>query len=239
MKGSAWGAVPLRPVLWLGVVLAAGCWKKTEGGAGSGGTAVAEEQEPPPIAEPFVENFETGQLDPTLWNPTSGDYSVEDGALLVRNARNHPLWLRRPLPCDVQLDFTTWSDSPDGDIKVEVMGDGASYDPDQGAYLSTGYVFIFGGWRNSLSTIARMDEHQARLTVDERTRVEQGRKYRWSIRFIGGTIEWSIDGQPFLRAEDPEPLCGPGHHHFAVDDWAVPVHFDDLSITPLETPAVP
>jgi hypothetical protein len=234
MMQSEWGPATARLGTCLALALALGCWKKTEGGSGAGAD---EAQEPPPIAAPFVEDFASGRVDPARWNATSSGYSVVDGALLARNARNHPLWLRPPLPCDVQLELTTWSDSPDGDIKIEVMGDGASFDPDQGAYTSSAYVFVFGGWRNSLSTIARMDEHRARMTVDEQTRVEPGRKYRWTIRFAGGTIDWSIDGRPFLHAEDPEPLCGPGHHHFAVDDWAVPVHFDDLTITPLGAPA--
>ena len=34
----------------------------------------------------------------------------------------------------------------------------------------------------------------------------------------------------FLAADDPQPLCGPGHDHFAVNNWAVPIHIDDLSI---------
>jgi hypothetical protein len=67
--------------------------------------------------------------------------------------------------------------------------------------------------------------------------VEPGRKYRWSLRISGGHIEWWLDDALFLQADDPQPLCGPGHDHFGVDDWSVPLHFDDLSIAPLLPPA--
>jgi hypothetical protein len=187
----------------------------------------------PALEGTFTADFAAGTLDPGLWNATSGAYAVRDGALLAQNARNKPLWLLRRLPCHVRIDVTAWSDSPDGDLKIEVMGDGASYDPDQGEYKATGYVFIFGGWRNSLSTIVRQDEHRARMTVDDSTRVEPGRKYRWSIRIAGGHIEWWVDDALFLQADDPQPLCGPGHDHFGVNNWAVPNHYDDLTVSPL------
>ncbi|MBI5490673.1 MAG: hypothetical protein HY905_25285 [Deltaproteobacteria bacterium] len=213
----------------IGAILAAACRPSPK----------LEEDEPapvvlasPPLGEGFSESFEAATLDKQLWRATSGGYAIENGALRAKNARNRPLWLKRRLPCDVVIELTAWSDSPDGDLKVEVMGDGASYDPDQGSYVSTGYIFIFGGWNNTVSTIVKQDEHHARLVVDEQTRVEPGRKYRWSIRFAGGHIEWWIDGSLFLSADDPQPLCGPGHDHFGVNDWSVPIHIDDLTIRP-------
>jgi hypothetical protein len=191
---------------------------------------------PPPVLEPgttvFADDFSAGRLDPAVWNATGPFYEVRDGELGVREAKNHPLWLIPPLPCNVQLDFTARSDSPDGDIKFEVFGDGRSF-AHQASYTATGYVFIFGGWRNSVNTIVRQDEHRARLVVDESRRVEPGRTYRFSVRIRGGAIDWLVDGAPFLHADDPAPLCGPGRAHFAFNDWSVPVVFDDLAITAL------
>jgi hypothetical protein len=196
----------------------------------------ATDPEPPPegapIEAPFVEDFESGTLDPGLWFATAPVYEIRDGALAVAEAHNHPLWLRRPLPCDVEIEFTAWSGHPDGDLKVEVFGDGRSF-AREASYTATGYVFILGGWINSLSTIVRLDEHRARMVVDEALRVEPNRRYRFTIRIRGGEIEWLLDGAPFLRAYDPEPLCGEGHRFFAFNDWSVPVRFDDLSIRPL------
>ena len=157
-------------------VLAVGCRQSPKVGEEESPTVVLDS---PALGEGFSESFEGAALDKQVWRATSGGYAIENGALRARNCRNRPLWLKRKLPCDVRIDFTAWSDSPDGDLKVEMMGDGSSYDPDEGSYEATGYVFIFGGWANSVSAIVRRDEHRARLATDERTRVEPGRRYRW------------------------------------------------------------
>jgi len=191
---------------------------------------------PPPVLAAgtvvFADDFSAGRLDPAVWNATGPHYEVREGALHAWEARNHPLWLATPLPCSVQVEFSARSDSPDGDIKFEIFGDGRSF-AQQASYTASGYVFIFGGWRNRVSTIVRQDEHRARMATDETRRVEPGRTYRFVVRIRGGTVDWSIDGEPFLHAEDPAPLCGPGRTHFAFNDWTAPVTFDDLVITAL------
>jgi hypothetical protein len=187
----------------------------------------------PKLKEAFTENFDSGRLDPQLWKPTLDAYEVRNGALFVEGAKNHPMWLMRRIPCDVKVDFTAWSESREGDIKVEIFGDGRSSADDEGAYVGTGYVVIFGGWNNTVNTIARRDEHEGRMLEENETKVEPNRKYQWSIRVRGGTIDWYLDGKPFLHVEDQDPLCGPGNDHFAFSNWATQVHFDDLSIVPL------
>ena len=52
-------------------------------------------------------------------------------------------------------------------MKVEVFGDGSSYDPDGGRYTATGYEVIFGGWYDAKSIIARMDEHGTELAEED------------------------------------------------------------------------
>ncbi len=221
------------------VLALGGCDPKRPGGRYDGAgeePPAAPVGPPPPVLEPgtavFVDDFSSGRLDPAVWNATGPVYEVRDGALRVQGAKNRPLWLVPPLPCNVQLDFTARSESPDGDIKFEIFGDGRSF-ARQASYTATGYVFIFGGWQNSVSTIVRQDEHRARLVTDERRRVEPGRTYRFSVRIRGGSIDWQVDGEPFLHADDPAPLCGPGRAHFAFNSWSVPLVFDDLSITAL------
>jgi hypothetical protein len=90
-----------------------------------------------------------------------------------------------------------------------------------------------GGWRNTVNTIARRDEHEGRMVEENETKVERGRRYRWSIRVRDGNIQWYVDGRLFLEVDDQDPLCGPGNEHFAFSNWGTPVHFDDLSIVPL------
>ena len=53
-------------------------------------------------------------------------YRIVGGELVVRNAMNHPLWLERPIPRDCTIAFDAWSNSPAGDTKVEVWGDGSA-----------------------------------------------------------------------------------------------------------------
>jgi hypothetical protein len=133
----------------------------------------------------------------------------------------------------VAIDLDVTSKSPAGDIKVELYGDGESFDPDKGSYTSTGYVLIFGGWHNSLSVICKQEEHGAgRKAERSDTHVEPLRRYHFAITRRGGAIDWAIDGRPFLSWTDPEPLGGPGHEYFAVNDWETDVTFDNLSIRP-------
>jgi hypothetical protein len=184
------------------------------------------------ISGPFADAFERTSLG-SDWLDTGGDYRVTDGKLRARNAYNHPAWLRRRLPRDVTIDVDVESNSPAGDIKVELFGDGHSFDPDRGGYVSTGYVLIFGGWHNSLSVICRNNEHdEGRKAMRADRRVEPGRTYHFAVTRKDGRIDWRIDGTPFLAWTDPAPLGGDGHEYFAVNDWEADVGFDNLSVRP-------
>ena len=187
---------------------------------------------PATIASGFQDAFDRTELGAD-WNATSPAYRLNGGQLEVSRAYNHPAWLRRRLPDDVAIDLDVTSNSADGDIKVEVFGDGESFDPDKGSYDSTGYVLIFGGWHNSLSVICRQEEHGAgRKAQRADLRVEPGRRYHFAITRRQGAIDWQVDGRPFLAWTDPEPLSGPAHAYFAVDDWEADVAFDNLHIRP-------
>jgi len=186
----------------------------------------------PVIDAPFTDDFERADLGDS-WNATSGDYRIAGGKLTVANAHNHPAWLRRRLPRDVVIEVDALSKSPAGDIKLELYGDGESFDPDKGSYTSSGYVLIFGGWHNSLSVICRQEEHgSGRKAARSDIRVETNRSYHFTITRRGGAIDWAIDGKPFLAWTDPDPLAGPGHEYLAVDDWEAELVFDNLTIRP-------
>jgi hypothetical protein len=186
----------------------------------------------PVIDAPFSEDFERAELG-AGWNATSPEYRIAGGKLEVARAYNHPAWLRRRLPRDVVVELDVMSKSPTGDIKLELFGDGESFDPDKGGYVSTGYVFIFGGWQNTLSVICRNNEHDEGRKAERRDmRVEPNRSYRFSITRRGGTLDWSVDGRPFLSWTDPEPLAGSGHEYLAVNDWETAVSFDNLVVKP-------
>jgi len=184
------------------------------------------------MSAPFSDGFERSEFGPD-WLDTGGSYRIVDGKLVARNAYNHPAWLRKRLPRDVTVTFDAQSRSEAGDIKIELFGDGRSFDPDRGGYVSTGYVIIFGGWHNSLSVICRNNEHDdGRKAWRTDRKVEPGRTYHFSVARAGGRIDWLLDGAPFLDWTDPEPLAGAGHEYLAVNDWEAEVLFDNLTIVP-------
>jgi hypothetical protein len=191
----------------------------------------------PVIDTTFVDNFERAGLGPD-WFDTGKGAGIVNGKLNTVKAYNHPVWLRRKLPRNVQIDFDAVSRSPAGDIKVELYGDGESFDPDKGRYDPTGYMLVFGGWNNSRSIISRLGEHDEAVKVaydrvGSEPLVLPGQPYHFTIIRRGGTIEWQLGGRRYLSFTDPEPLAGPGHEFFAVNDWEADVLFDNLVIKPV------
>ncbi len=169
-----------------------------------------------------------------FWS-SGGHYRVVDGWLLSPGVKNNPLWLKAKLPQNVAIDFDVKSMSAEGDIKVEIFGDGSDH--------ASGYVLIHGGWNNSLSIIARLDEHGlpidkvGELKADTRTRVENngypvqvGRSYHWRIERRGGLITWFIDGQKYMEFNDPNPLTGKWHDRMGFSSWEAQLFFDNLRI---------
>jgi Farnesoic acid 0-methyl transferase len=193
---------------------------------------LAEAPSPAPVPGPYSDDFERTALgnDWLATDPTAA--RVDKGTLTIERAHNHPVWLRHPIPEDATIEFDAWTDSPEGDIKVEAWGDGRSAHAGapEAAYEATGYVFVFGGWHNTKSVLARQEEHGPAVPARSSPGVEPGRRYHWQIRRKGGQISWSIDGVPFLELNDPVPLRGPSQAYFAFSGWESPVHFDNLRI---------
>ena len=188
----------------------------------------------PALTEPFTDGFERGEVG-SDWNNTGAEYKTVSGALSIKGAHNHPLWLRRKLPANVIVELDVTARSPDGDLKIELMGDGQSFDPDQGRYDPTGYMFVFGGWKNSLSIISKLGEHDDAVKARRpEPRVEPGRTYHWKIVKRGGVLDWEIDGKPFLQYFDPQPLSGPGHEFFAFNNWESDAVYDNVRIRPAD-----
>ena len=126
-------------------------------------------QDPPPVTEPWTDDFARGDIGRN-YKPTSEAYAITDGVLNVKGAYNHPLWLRKKLPDDLVVELDVWGKTPDGDLKVEIFGDGESHAHNKGAYTSSGYVLCMGGWNNSKSFIARGNEHGKDMSTREEPR---------------------------------------------------------------------
>lgn len=202
---------------------------------------------------PYHDDFSNPKTVAENYWSSGGLWRTVNGELLSPGVKNNPLWLKAQLPAEVAVEFDVRSMSPEGDIKVEIFGDGTDH--------ASGYVLIHGGWNNALSIIARMDEHAPALgvlmgeaqkqgstdmvkagvyTKDTRVRVEAnpyrvevGKSYHWRIERRGSRLNWLIDGREFLSFDDPFPLSGKGHDRFAFSSWESQLYFDNLSIEPL------
>ncbi|MCA2979564.1 MAG: hypothetical protein INH41_08235 [Myxococcaceae bacterium] len=120
------------------------------------------------VAVPYpTQSFDNpAVIDTDFWS-TGGQWRVVNGELLSPGVKNNPLWLKAKLPENVAVEFNVRSVSPEGDIKCEIFGDGSDH--------ASGYVLIHGGWNNTVSIIARLDEHGASLA---QLQAEAGRLQR-------------------------------------------------------------
>lgn len=192
------------------------------------------------LQQPFSDDFERDDLGED-YLATSSAWKLEQGRLCAKGARNRPVWLRRRLPANARIEFEAVSYSEDGDIKVELFGDGSSFATTTSYTDASGYILIFGGWKNTLHVLARRDEHgkdRVALALDGLTPRSQpvvpNQRYEFTIeRKDGKTVELRVNAEKILSLQDEQPLRGRGHDHFAFSAWLAPVCFDDLRVVPL------
>lgn len=196
----------------------------------------------PAITAPFEDGFDRAELGAD-WSALGPAWKIQSGKLCARGARNKGVWLLRKIPVNARIEFEAYAESPEGDLKAELWGDGVSGATGQSYTNATSYLTILGGWKNTKQVLARLDEHgDNRLEIDidknsddERARpVAPGQPYHFKIeRADGKTVTWSVNGAEYFDFIDPEPLAGPGHEHVGFNNWEVPVCFDNLKVTPL------
>ena len=189
----------------------------------------------------FHDNFDRAELGAD-WNPTSAEWRIVGGRLCGQRARNHPVWLTRKLPLNARIEFDATSASADGDLKVEIWGDGKGFAKGTSYTDATSYLAIFGGWKNQFHVLARIDEHapgrpEVKVSPggDYKARpVVANTVYHFKVeRTDGKTVRWFVDDIEIIAFTDPAPLKGEGHEHLGFNDWEVQVCFDNLQITSL------
>lgn len=179
----------------------------------------------------FQDDFDRKDFGPD-WKVQGGDWQLKDNTVHSTKALNKCLWLTKQLPDDIVIELEAWSMAPRGDLKFTAFADGNEHE--------TGYTFIMGGWFNTISVIARMDEHGAdRKERHHKGSVVPGKHYKFELRRVGGRLDWYVDGQLYMTYEDKAPLRGPGHQHFAFCNWEVPLFFDNLRIYAIEGAKAP
>ncbi len=171
----------------------------------------------------FKDDFERDEIG-DQWIVRAPTWTIEDGWLHDTKARNEGAWLDLELPDRVRIEFDARSEIPSegafrGDIKCEVF----ATEPDH----EKGYVLIFGGWQNALNVVARLDEHGADRLEMRGRKVVAGQTYRFTIVRTDGVLHWLIDGKPFMRYEDPDPVRG---RYFGFNNWESKIYFDNLRI---------
>ena len=257
---------PFSPVHWTPAVLllttmACACVpngpsRPTDGGTGSTAEPLKKPPKPPPTARPansvapspllttaFEDKFDRASIGSDWLAAAPGVWEIKEGKLCGHNARNRGIWLLRTLPTNARIEFDAVSSSTEGDLKAEYWGDGRSGATTVSYNNATSYLTIFGGWKNTLHVLARINEHapdrlQVALSndaIEEREKpVAAGRNYGFKVeRADGKTVSWWVDGVLIHRLEDKQPLLGEGHDHFGFNDWEVGVCFDNVKITPL------
>jgi hypothetical protein len=194
------------------------------------------------LTSPFHDSFDRNTLG-SDWISTSENWRIESGQLCGQSNRNHPIWLKRRIPQKARIAWVARARSTVGDLKVEAWGNGRGFAKGVSYNDATGYVFVFGGWKNQLHVLARLNEHDDKRLELRIDRTSEDRRlqpvspnvdYRFVIeRTDGKTIVWRVNDLELFNFEDKEPLRGQQHDHFGFNNWESPVCFDDLLITPL------
>lgn len=165
----------------------------------------------------FEDDFNRAEIGENYRN-LSGRWMIKDGQLYNAGDDNAGLWLNMKIPRNARVEFDARSASPEGDIKFEIFATEQSH--------STGYILIMGGWKNSVSIIARKNEH-GEDRLESGATVEIGKTYHFTVVRRNGLLRWFVDGKLFMELEDKDPLTG---GFFAFNNWRSKLYFDNLKI---------
>lgn len=179
---------------------------------------------PPVTVEvPFSDDFERDTLGENWYSVEKSDWEIVNGSLHSRNSRNVPLWLKLRLPQNVVIEFDAYTEKTDFcDLKCEIFADGRTH--------ASGYIIILGGWKNQISTIARLDEHEKGRVEKRPTECDPRARHHFKIIRYNGKIEWYLNDKLYMERLDSEPLYGRRHDRFAFSNWMSDAYYDNLSI---------
>ncbi len=178
---------------------------------------------PVTVSVPFTDDFERDRLGDNWYMIENADWEIKNGALHSSNSKNVPLWLKLKLPENVIIEFDAWAEKTNFcDLKCEIFADGRIH--------ASGYIIILGGWKNQISTIARLDEHEKTRIEKRPTECDPKARHHFRIIRYNGKIEWYLNDKPYMERADKEPLFGSKHNRFAFSNWMTDAYYDNLSI---------
>ncbi len=170
---------------------------------------------------PFQDDFERSELGEN-WTGDPG-WRIKDGAAYSAGTSNRPLFLKARLPDDAVIELDVRSESPSGDIKFEIYTDGKNHE--------SGYIIVFGGWKNTISCIARKNEHgHDRQELKQPGLVKIGQTHHMKVVRQDKVMRWYVDGNLLLDYYDSDPLRGDGNDRLAFNNWQSHLYFDNLKI---------
>ena len=177
----------------------------------------------------FEDDFNRAEIGGNYAN-LGGDWKIEDGKLKSIRAENKNLVLKSvDLPQNAVIELTMKSNSLDIDVKFNLWGDGKPHDH------GDGYTFILGGWKNRVSIISKLDEHEKKRSEKRNAGLEKGKLYKVKIERKFSKIKWFVNGELFLEYFDETPLkVTDGYSKLSFANWRSDVEFDDLKIYALE-----
>ena len=173
----------------------------------------------------FEDDFERSGLGADWKVAHAGEWDIEGGRLRANKVevygdRNKGVWLLRKLPEKARIEFEAEVISSKGDVKCEVFAEAPKHE--------TGYSLIFGGWNNTINTIARKGEHEpARMVQIPHQPVQSRKRYRWAVVRNDNVVRWYVDGAYFLGYDDAAAVRGP---YFGFNNWLSDVRFDNVQI---------
>jgi hypothetical protein len=157
-------------------------------------------------------------LAPADWRPAGGEWEITnrwrcDPRWSFFGGENMQgvcgMWNKTVVEGDVTLEFAAGIRHQTGhggydrfvaNMNAVICGDGAD--------LSSGYGFVYGGWGNTKTAILRNGEVVASVSLRIPTGGIHRRWFYHKITKRSGRIRWLIDNSPVLEYEDPKPMSG-------------------------------
>lgn len=184
----------------------------------------------------FSDDFERDQLG-DKWTSGIKKWRLKNGTVHNAGADNKGLWLLEKLPTgDVRIEFDVLSRkfvtrNREGKEKTQFSGDlkceAFAKEPEH----QKGYVFIFGGWNNSINRIARLEEHgngPGAWVVDGPSHpVKADHNYRMKVVRMGDTVGYYADDKYLVHATDGSFING---RYFGFNNWRSQLTFDNVAI---------
>ena len=173
----------------------------------------------------FQDDFERAELGGDCAVLQAGEWQIKAGKLKanrvpVYDDRNKGVWLNVKLPDKARIEFEALAVDERGDTKCEVFARSKSHE--------AGYSIIFGGWNNTINTIARLGEHEPKRAIQRpHVPVKTGSTYKWTIVRTANVVRWYVDDKFMIAYDDAEPVRG---RYFGFNNWLTKVSFDKIRI---------